>query len=236
MGAKSRDVLISGKTSFKVEVPYRLIESGGEKDKPLIVYFHGFGENMNDFIEKCEPLIELEAYHLFIQGPYPVFDRSRSKNVSEWGRAWYLYDGDQGQLIKSLEMASEFVQEIIDTLLPHIDVNRICVMGYSMGGYLAGYFALTRWKHVNDLVVAGARIKTEVLDDKWDKIKHLNIVALHGKKDEKVQYGSQQKEIESLRDKGVKAELILLNENHSFSENYIKRMLKWFQLNGYVNF
>jgi predicted esterase len=233
MTGKDRDVLVSGKTSFKVEVPYLLIETGEKGEKPLIIYLHGFGENIDRFRQKCDSLLSLNAYHLFIQGPYPIYDRSRKKNVSEWGRAWYLYDGNRGQFIKSLELASEFIQEIVDKLLPVIQVNRIGVMGYSMGGYLAGYFALTRWKHVNDLAVIGARIKTEILNDNWENIQHLNIAAFHGKNDDKVKAEPQAKEIELLRENGVKAELNLLNENHSFSEVYLNQIIQWFKRIGY---
>lgn len=233
MAGKDREVLVSGKTSFKVEVPYTLIETGEKGEKPLIIYFHGFGENIEQFKKRCDTLLNLNAYHLFIQGPYPIYDRSRKKNVSDWGRAWYLYDGNRGQFVKSLELASEFVQGVIDKLLPVIQVNRIGVIGYSMGGYLAGYFALTRWKHVNDLAVIGARIKTEVLNDNWENIQHINIAAFHGKNDDKVKAGPQAKEIEILKENGIKAELNLLNENHSFSEVYLNQIFKWLMSIGY---
>lgn len=38
-----RDVLVSGKESFKIEVPFKITETGrkGVK-KPLIVFLHGF--------------------------------------------------------------------------------------------------------------------------------------------------------------------------------------------------
>jgi predicted esterase len=233
-----RDVLVSGKTSFKVEVPYMLIETGEpapETGKPLIVYLHGYGENLDRFKDRCERMLDLKAYHLFIQGPYPIFDRSGKKNVSEWGRAWYLYDGNRGQFIKSLELASEFIQEIIDKLLPLINVNRLSVFGYSMGGYLAGYFALTRWKHVNELIVAGARIKTEVLHDGWDQISHMNILALHGQKDKQVKPEPQKAEIEKLQENGIHAEFKLLNESHSLSEPFIAEAVKWLKERTYEN-
>ena len=233
MTGKDSEVLVSGKTSFKVEVPYILIETGEKGAKPLIIYLHGFGENIDRFRQKCDSFLKLNAYHLFIQGPYPIYERSRKKSVSDWGRAWYLYDGNRGQFIKSLELASEFIQEIIDKLLPVIQVKRIGVMGYSMGGYLAGYFALTRWKHVNDLAVIGARIKTEVLNDNWENIQHINIAAFHGKNDDKVRAEPQAEEIESLKLNGVKAELNLLNENHSFSEVYLNQIIQWFKRIGY---
>lgn len=234
MAEMRREVLISGKTSFKVEVPYTLIETGTkEKKKPLIIYLHGFGENIETFQKSCSGCFELEAYHLFIQGPYPIYDRSRKKNVSDWGRAWYLYDGNRGQFIKSLELASEFIQEIVDKLLEVINASRICVLGYSMGGYLAGYFALTRWKHVNECIVVGARIKTEALNEKWDNIKHINVLALHGKNDDSVKYEPQEKEIILLKEKGLRAELILLDESHSFSKLFVQQIKEWLKGIGY---
>lgn len=228
------DVLVSGKTSFKIEVPYQLIESGPKAEsKPMIVYLHGFGDNADTFRKDCEKLLDIPAYHLFIQAPYPLYDRSRKKEVSEWGRAWYLYDGNQSQFTRSLELASEFIQEVIDKLLNVIQVNRLCVFGYSMGGYLAGYFALTRWKHVNDLIVIGARIKTEVLHDTWDHVGHLNVLALHGSGDEKVKPGPQQSEIEKMKEAGANAELKILDQNHSFNQAYVTEAVAWLKKTGY---
>jgi predicted esterase len=234
MNDPTREVLVSGKTSFKIEVPYQLIESGPKTDsKPLIVYLHGFGQNVQIFSEKCELFLDLPAYHLFIQAPYPIYDRTRNKKVDQWGRAWYLYDGEQSQFVKSLELASEFIQEVIDQLLNVINVNRLCVVGYSMGGYLAGYFSLTRWKHVNDLIVAGARIKTEILNDNWDHVQHLNVLALHGQEDEQVLPDPQKIEIDKMKANGLNAELKLVDGNHSLGQSYVTEAVDWLKKAGY---
>ncbi len=230
------DVLISGKTSFKIEVPYRLIETGKKNvNKALIVYLHGYGSNIKKFMKRCEPFLELQAYHLFIQGPYALYDHGRQNTVSNWGYAWYLYDGKRKQFVKSLELTSEFIQEILDKLINFIDVSRVCVLGYSMGGYVAGYFGLTRWKHVNDLVIIGARIKTEILQEQdWKNLRHLNILALHGELDEKVDYRNQQKEIERFRDYDIAAEFRLMNGGHLMDLSYIQNVKSWMKTNGYV--
>lgn len=228
------EVLNSGKHSFKTEVPYKLIETGGKHPKPLILYLHGFNQNIDRFESDCSRLTEsVAAYHLFIQGPYPIYDRSRTKNVSEWGRAWYLYDGNRGQFIKSLEITSQFLQEIVDQLLPHIEVTRMGVVGYSMGGYLAGYFSFTRWKHVNELVAIGCRLKTEVLNEKWDHLRHMQILAIHGKDDKSVSGENQLKEIENLKNHGINAEIVTLSEGHKLSDSYIQQVLEWFIQKGY---
>lgn len=228
--------MLSGKTSFKIEVPYKLIETGETGEKPLIVYLHGFNQNISLFQKLVTDLLEIEAYHLFIQGPYPIYDRKRTKKVKDWGRSWYLYDGEQDQFIRSLELASEFVQEVVDGILEHISVNRLAVVGYSMGGYLAGYFALSRWKHVNDLVVVGGRIKTEVFEDRKGSYDHMNVLALHGSKDTSVKSSPQKKCCEQLSDWGAKVTFEELDESHRLSSLFINKIRDWLLSVGYSEF
>ena len=229
-----KEVLVSGKHSFKIEVPYKVIETGPKGSKPLILYLHGYNQNKSEFEEECGDFIKkINAYHLFIQGPYPLYDRTRKKKVSEWGRAWYLYDGNRGQFIKSLEISSQFLQEVIDRLLPLLEVNRIAVIGYSMGGYLAGYFAFTRWKHVNELAVCGARLKTEVIGESWQNLNHMNILAVHGTGDQSVSAENQQKEIESLSRHKIKSTFKPVEEGHSFSGKIKNVIIDWLVKNGY---
>lgn len=227
------EVLSTGRISFKIEVPYKLIETGEEGEKPLIVYLHGYNQNIKYFRKKVTELTSLRAYHLFIQGPYPIYDEEHKKKVPEWGRAWYLYDGDQQQFVKSLELASEFIQEVIDTILNHIDANRLAVIGYSMGGYLAGYFALSRWKHVNDLVVIGGRIKTEVFEQRKGSYDHMNVLALHGTKDDSVKSDPQRKSAKELEEMGAKVTFKELDEDHSLNSTYISETKEWLKTLGY---
>lgn len=228
-----QDVLVSGKASFKVEVPYKLIEKGEKGKKPLIVYLHGYKQNLELFEKKVAEMLELNAYHLFIQGPYPIYDESRARNVSKWGRAWYLYDGNKAQFTKSLELTSEFIQEVIENLLEFIDVDRICLFGYSMGGYQAGYFALSRWKHATECIVIGARIKTEVFEGRLDQAKHIRFLAIHGENDTSVLPEPQQKEIEKLKKEGFDAAFVLLNEPHQLIPAYINESIRWLKERGY---
>lgn len=230
-----QDVLISGKASFKIEVPYKLIETGESEGgkKPLIVYLHGFNQNMEQFEELVEEMLSVEAYHLFIQGPYPLYDRRRQKKVKDWGRAWYLYDGEQDQFVRSLELASEFVQEVIDSILNHISVSRLAVFGYSMGGYLAGYFALSRWKHVNELIVVGSRIKTEVFEGREHNYDHLNVLALHGSEDESVKSGPQKKSCDQLSNWGANVTFDELEESHVLSSLFLNHTKSWLESLGY---
>ena len=228
------EVLVSGKSSFKIEVPYKLIETGIKGKKPLIVYLHGFKQNIALFEKLTSELKTVEAYHLFIQAPYPVFDHTKSRKVEEWGRSWYLYDGEQDQFIKSLELASEFIQEVIDTLLPNLNVSRVCLFGYSMGGYLGGYFAMSRWKHVNEAIIVGARIKTEVFEDKLEQVEHIKFLAIHGEYDSSVLAEPQAKEIKKLIAFGIDAKFALLKEKHKLTRPFLDTAKEWLKSIGYI--
>ncbi|WP_234571857.1 alpha/beta hydrolase [Rhodohalobacter sp. 614A] len=229
------EILFSEKALFNIKVPYKLIEtSQTDEKKPLIVYLHGFNDHIESFLKTCKPFLDrIEAYHLFIQAPYPLYDRSHKKKVEEWGRAWYLYDGDQEQFLNSLAKTSELIDEVLTTLENKVSVERLCVLGYSMGGYLAGYYALTRYHLVNDLIVAGARIKTEVLNENWGLIKDLQVLAIHGKGDNKVDYKPQRTEIVRLSKNGINANFKLINQKHIFNVAYIKEACDWLVEKGY---
>ncbi|HEX6981520.1 MAG TPA: PHB depolymerase family esterase [Balneolaceae bacterium] len=221
-------VLISSKAPFKIDTPYRLIETGEPGEKPLIVYLHGFNQTIEEFQERTEKLLGLKAYHLFVQAPYPVYSRrNRVKKVEEWGRAWYWYDGEQAQFVKSLELASQFVHDVMESVLQQISVNRIAIFGYSMGGYLAGYFGLSRPEQLSELIVIGGRIKTEVFEEKSNNVEHLNVLALHGKKDESVKSSPQKESCEKLSQWNASVTFKELNAGHDLDELYINEAKRW---------
>lgn len=226
------DVLLSGKTTYKVEVPYRLYETGPAGPKPLMVYLHGFGQDMTIFEEQMADLADIQAYHLFLQGPYAdyrVLERDAHR-----GFGWYLYDGKQGSFEKSLEYTSEFIQGVIDGLIPHLKINRCVVIGYSMGAYVAGFFGFTRWKHTHDIVMIGGRLKTEFFAERnWEKRKHLNMLAVHGKDDAVVSASEQQRCIEEAANKGLKAEIRLLPGGHAITSHTTSTVKEWLLAQGY---
>ncbi len=225
-------VLNSGKTTFKVEVPYRLYEQGEAGPKPLIVYLHGFGQDNSVFEQQTKALHNIKAYHLYIQGPYA--DYRGIEREDKRGFGWYLYSGKQGSFEKSLEYSSEFIQGVIDSLIPFIKVTRCAVIGYSMGAYQAGYFGFTRWKHTNELVMIGGRLKVEFFKERnWEKRKHLNILALHGSKDEIVSGKEQKESIELAQKKGLNATYVEVNSGHKLTSAYFSKMQKWLIGLGY---
>lgn len=230
------ELLFSGKTDFKLQVPYQLYETGDKGiQKPILVYLHGFAQNITTFQKDTHPILSVNGYHLYIQAPYPIYDRKGKKKVSEWGRAWYLYDGDQDQFRSSLDHASRFIREIITRVTKIVNVSRTCIIGFSMGGYLAGYHAINTPEQVNELIIYGARFKSELLIGDYGKISHQNILALHGIDDKKVEPEPQMNEIRILREKGINARFAEIEESHTFSHSGIEIILEWLESKGYTS-
>ncbi len=215
---------------FTIEVPFKLIKTGAA-DK-LIVYLHGYKQNIAYFEKKFSPFLSIDAFHLFIQGPYPIYDEKHRRNVEQWGRAWYLYDGRQEQFSQSLEKSSKFIENVIMQATSDKEIQRCAILGYSMGGYLAGHFALSRSNLVDDLAVIGGRIKTEYFINQ--SYNNLNVLALHGNKDQSVSNKRAKDSAEELRTLGASVHYSMIEEGHRLSAAYIDKAKEWFLQQGYV--
>lgn len=221
----------SGIASFEIDVPYNIIETGQPGEKPLIVYLHGYKQNLRYFQKKCSSLLTICGYHLFLQGPYPIYDEKQRCNVDQWGRAWYLYDGEQDQFLASMEKTSVFIQSITDQLKEKYSINRMAVLGYSMGGYLAGYFALSRPGYIDDLMVIGGRIKTEAFSG--NSYSNLHVIHVHGSKDISVEAQRSKKSCEQLKEMGAEVTFTGVDEGHKLNSAYIKQIKQWMLSHNY---
>lgn len=224
----------SGHTTFELKVPYELFETGKTGiEKPLIVYLHGFNQNIKLFKKLVKDLLTVEAYHLFLEAPYPIYDRRGKKKVKDWGRSWYLYDGKQEQFVRSLERSSEFIQKVLDNIADDISVSKIALLGYSMGGYQAGYYALSRQKQITDLIVIGSRIKTEIFEENSQNYDYLNVLALHGAQDKSVKSRPQKQSCEQLSGWGADVTFKELKGTHALSSFFVKKTRQWLLKKGY---
>ena len=219
------ELINKGKVEFNLSVPYYLYETGYDDKKPLIIYLHGYKQNAHYFEKKLSTLKKFEAYHLFMQGPYPVYDENRKRKVEEWGRAWYLYDGRQEQFLQSMEKSAGFIDKVLQTTEKEIEISRRSIMGYSMGGYLASYYALSRFQQIDDLIVAGARVKIEHFVNK--DFSGLNVLAIHGKNDKSVKAEPQQRSCKKLRAQGAIVDYKPIDAGHRLSDEYVINIKQW---------
>jgi len=171
------EVLVSGKASFSMEVPYRLYRSGDAASHPLYVYIHENGRNLTALENITEPLRQLPGYHLLIQAPYPEIKADKS------GRAyhWIPRMEDEANETAAREYVSEFLQEVIDGLLPHINGSRLVLVGWEQSRGQVSYFCATRPHYVNELIMFEGSVDQSWMDKDNNRYKHLRVLGLSGK-------------------------------------------------------
>jgi predicted esterase len=227
------NTIAAGQVTFPVQTPYKLFEAGEEaKPKPLLIYLHGFNQRLVTLEKHLAPLFKAEAFHLLIEAPYPIF--TRREPVPKWGKAWYAYDGNQQRFKQSLERISEFIQASIDRFTNQLDINRIGVIGYSMGGYVAGYFGLSRYRHISELVMYGGRLKSEWFVDQEIDYSHLGILAVHGKHDDSVKPDPQKQSLRQMKGLGAETNFQLIQADHELNRKYATVTKAWLSKRGYL--
>jgi predicted esterase len=101
------------------------------------------------------------------------------------GQAWYCYDGDQERFRESLEDVEAYLDSLLEDLRKRaeIDTERLLVAGYSMGAYVAGFFALRRKPRPLGLALLAGRLKHEFLATELGRVEGLPVFLGYGSED-----------------------------------------------------
>lgn len=174
---KISELLLSGKATFPLEVPYRLFQVGDSGVDPLFVYLHENGSNLTETEEKIKPLFSLDGYHLIIQAPYPEITGTPEGRGYHW-----IPDYEDNQTITAArEYVSEFLQEVIDGLLPHISAQRLVLTGWEKSRHQTSYFCSTRPHYINELILFGGSVDRSWLTENNERYRHMRMLGLSGK-------------------------------------------------------
>lgn len=218
---------ITGRVPFEIKTEWRAWCNGyPETSLPLIVYLHGYGENIERFRKQTQTIQGLHAWHLFISGPYPL----PHPGMKNRGFSWYIYDGADSDFVRELQNATNFVETVVEEFRNYVDHKpyALAVVGFSMGAYLAGYWALFGQKPPDYVAACAGRIKTELLKPDSDlQDKSQQIMAFHGKEDPYVKGERQEKAIEELKGYGLHAEIRWLNCGHQMSGEMEEAVSEW---------
>jgi phospholipase/carboxylesterase len=169
---------------------------------PLVVALHGRWERETT-MEKRIRRIRPDLAFAFPRAPYP--DELKREGRIRVGYSWYQYTGDPAAFRESLRVTGDWLLGLIDRVVEETraDPARVCLMGFSQGGYLAGSLAMTRPERFAGVAVLGARYKTELLDGDAPELTRLRLFAGHGSRDRSVAPGPAAAHVEELRRRGV---------------------------------
>lgn len=181
---------VRGKSRFAIDCPYELHlprRPAPKKKWPLLVALHGISQRASMFAETIDPLITEHRAVLVPDGPYA--HEVLENELRREGRAWYIFTGDQDAFKKSARQTAKHVWALVEKVAREypIDRDRVSILGWSQGGYLAGMMALDgRFPLIAACLVA-SRLKDELLvDRKASDLPVPPIYCAHGERDKLV--------------------------------------------------
>lgn len=154
--------LIEGSRPLAFDVPYTLVQPASfDPAKPcaLVIALHGMGQSPAHMQRAVEPLLDQPWIWVFPRGPWPYEIRKPEKTII--GHAWYMFDGDQQRLRASMDIAGAHLCGLHDELRARLNIGRSAIIGFSQGGYLAGYVGPQNPQRFAGAACVAGRIKHE---------------------------------------------------------------------------
>ena len=181
---------------------------------PLLLALHGFGLSGALLKGRLQSLLPAPYAILLPDGPYPV--EMRKASPPRVGRSWYQYTGDQPAFLEALAFTISHLDRLLDRVAREHPIcrERIALLGFSQGGYVASFFALRESARFAGLITISCRIKVEALVDELPELSGFPVLVLHGEGDELVRLEPQLEAVEVMKRHGVDVELLLHDGGH----------------------
>lgn len=184
-----------------------------DKKFPVILFLHGIGERGNDV-----NLVKKFGIHRYMKDldiPFVVISPQCHEN-----NFWDMHFADIELLLKEIE--KEY----------RIDVNRICLIGTSLGAYGAWNFAMQRPNMFKTIVsIAGGAM----LPKYASSLKHMSIYIAHGEKDRSVDISESLVIADALKKEGADVTLDIVSDcGHELCTKIFEKeeLYKWIILNN----
>jgi predicted esterase len=189
-------------------VPVELRRPARDADGSLVLALHGMGMSPRSFTRDVLPAVPERSTVLLPRGPLP-FEQREPTGIKQ-GNAWYIYTGDGPALLDSLGRAENWLLYVLDAALGRggLDRERVSLVGFSQGGYMAGWLGVRHPGRFDRLVVAGGRIKDESLSPEERATltaSTLRVLAVHGEDDPGVSPAAARRSVEALAALGLDA-------------------------------
>lgn len=187
-----------GTLPFTVDLPYVLARPAGIADTqptPLVIALHGMGQTPALMRRVMGALLEQPWTWLFPRGPWPY--EIRRAEGTKIGYAWYVFDGDQQGLRAGLDQSANHICALHDVIRSRVAISRTAIVGFSQGGYLAGYAGPRNPQRFAGAACISGRIKHEFLAD--TRSKSTALAQIHGALDVAVKADAARDAVEKTR-------------------------------------
>ncbi len=208
---------------------WRLDGAAQSPDAPLVLAMHGWGMDEDFFALLLQRLFDRPFRFLLPRGARPANAGLSARH----GASWYDYDGDQDRFRAELERLEEEMPRFLADVEAErgLTPRRRFVLGFSQGGYGGSWLALRRSDLFDGMIVLGARVKTEWLDEEMRVAAGRGFRALlcHGARDRSVKPESAERSRAMLEEAGVDVTLRTFDAGHSVGRKKVKAIGEWLE-------
>ena len=197
---------------------------------PLLTALHGQGMSAERFRRVLRHLPPTGHARLFPDGPY-VFEMRDPPQIRA-GHGWYIYLGDSDGFRRELEQTETHLL----TTLDHIEAEqgttdraRSVLLGFSQGGYLAGFVGLRHPERFGGVVISAARLKHEFLVDELARGGSAlpAVLLLHSPDDPATAFARAEESRDLLAEAGADVELFSHEGGHRLPPAALARVHAW---------
>ena len=191
-------------------------------DPVLVVSFHGWGDNVDNFSKIGKIFDDFNVVFLSIQAPYAF------KSGKQIGYSWVKWfdenqPEDTGE--KAIREMLEYVEEAVEDIEKKYDFEKIYVTGFSQGGWLTYLYGILNYKKLDALVPMGGSLDTNILSKRdIAKASDLPVHIIHGNDDKVVNYEEAAKALSVLKEKGYYVELNTFEGAHVINAKLMKEV------------
>ena len=212
--------------AFQFEAPWQWLPPKGEI-RSLLLGLHGMAQDSSRMVQKLDFLRQQGVGLILPSGPYPMEVRGRS-GVRQ-GHAWYIFTGDQPEFKASMEKSENDLLGLIEIVQKEIDNPNIPwdLLGFSQGGYLAGFMALRHPELFRSCVIASARLKYEFLEQELESQPNVQMLFLHDKNDPLTKSEPVEESQKILERAGVISSIQWHDEGHTLGTESLNFLAQW---------
>jgi len=212
--------------SFTIDAPWYWIPPKGEL-RSLLLGLHGMAQEGERFGEKLSPLLDQGIGLILPSGPYPM--EVRGRHGVRQGYAWYIFTGDQPGFMESMQRSEEDLLNLLlgirqDAALSDLPLD---LLGFSQGGYLAGFMALRHANLFRSCTIASARLKHEFVESELASSPQLQMLFLHDRKDPLTKAEPVEESQKILQRAGVNAVIQWHDEGHALGTQSVGLLAQW---------
>jgi phospholipase/carboxylesterase len=220
---------LRGEHPVELTMTWRLDGAAARPDAPLVLALHGMGMDEDKFAALVAPLFALPIRVLVPRGPFPVEVRGEGRI----GASWYAYDGDQERFRRELVRTERVLLDLLRTVeAAHgLAPRPRFLLGFSQGGYCGAFLAIRHPEIFRGMVISGARVKTEFLEEDMRAAAAAGFRALlcHGRRDRAVPLEAAERGLAALRSAGIESALETFDAAHSLGSAQVASIARWIE-------